>query len=271
LSGGSTQQCGSSPSPANSNAKTRQSTAFFPTTSAPQSFAIVTDPDRNVIDHWLVRFNSYLPTETSKGSVQVIGAITEVRIGGKDSGGTAKVGACWLTWRPCVPQALVDLLDKPATTASPANSSSAPADPTLVYRLADEGSLQTYVAPYYFIQQDDDGVFVPASAYSPAVAIVGDGSSGRLRLRTLVVRDSKNAESSGNYVYRWACRDMTSIWGEIKDVGSDSVVELDPGVYDVILRVTDLDTGVVIFTEQSIFTDMFVPANGLNSTAITIP
>jgi hypothetical protein len=223
---------------------------LFPDDIRPSVIAIAADPDRSVVDHWLVRFDSYLPTDTSMGSVPVFGAITELRVG---ENGT--VGACWLTWRPCYPQGLTPLIPLPTSIATLSNSSSDSPAPSLVYRLADEGVSQPYIAPYFFVQQDDDGDFFPASLYSPAISMVGDGSSEGIRLVAQVVG------GSGQYDYRWAGADSTAAWSEMADLGTGDTINLDPGVYNIVLRVTDRITGIITFIERSVYTDMFVQAD----------
>jgi hypothetical protein len=61
----------------------------------------VVNQDRRVVDQWLVRFDTCLPTGTGTGSVQVFGATAGIRVRPE-----VTVGGFWLAWRPCVPRKL---------------------------------------------------------------------------------------------------------------------------------------------------------------------
>jgi hypothetical protein len=217
---------------------------------------LVRDPDRGVADHWLVRFEVYLPTGTSAGSVPVFGARVDIRVGPAGA-----IGACWVTWRPCIPEGVTPLVPftSPASdTTTSGSSSSGPdgAPSLLVYCLADEGTAQPYLAPYYFTPQGDDGFYVPASAFS-LIAEIADGSTAEAARLGAVVNGG-----SGQYAYRWASWDYTNLAAGMVDLGSEDRIQLDPGCYNVVLRVTDTANGTVIYIERSIYTDMLGASEG---------
>ena len=222
-------------------------TRIFPDDIRSSFIGVASDPDTGAVDHWLARYDTYLPSDTTFGSVQVLGAIVEFRVGTDGN-----VGGCWLNWRSCVPKGttpLISLSSTDQTASDPSNSDGSA--PVLLYRVADEGQFiylqtssgtkksvsdptQSFVARYFFTQDDDDGVFYPASAYSPVISIVPDPTSEGLALAAQVVG------GSGQYGYSWASMDATLIWGAPVDLGNDPGVTLDLGVYTVFLRVTDL-------------------------------
>jgi hypothetical protein len=211
---------------------------------------LVTDPDRGVVDHWLVRFEAYLPTGASAGSIPVFGARVDFRVG---PGGV--VGACWVTWRPCIPQGMTPLLPftPPASNGAASASTSSGQDgtpPQMVYFLADEGTAQPYLAPYYFMPQDDDGFYVPASAFSLIAELADDSTGDTARIAAVV------NGGSGQYAYRWAAWDQTNLAEGMVDMGTEDRIELDPGCYNVVVRITDTTTGMAIYVERSIYTDM---------------
>lgn len=207
---------------------------------------IVNDPWRRVPDHWAVKFDAYLPTGTETGSVPVYGATIDVRVG-SDS----EVVGCWTRWRHCIPEGMVPLLD-PAQTPSPNDGDAVPA--ILLYLLADEGVQLRYIAPYYFVRiGDDDGDFFPASLFSPIARIVDDPSSNMPAVAAAV------SGGSGRYAFRWAAWNIANLQNGVADLGSDDRIELQPGCYNVILQVTDTLTSVVVYTERSVYTQMFKP------------
>ena len=226
--------------------------ALFPDDLRPALITLVTDPDRGVADHWLVRFDTYLPTATSFGSIPVYGTVVDIRVGQDGA-----VGSFWLAWRPCIPTGLVPLVEIGEVSNPPSNGNSAP-QPVLVYRLADEGSSQAFVSPYYFVSNDDDGDFFSASIYSPVAKIVDDQQSETSRVIAAV------DGGSGQYAYRWMSWSLTDPLGGYSDWGSDDGVTLAPGAYNMILGVTDLQTGSVVVVQRLVFTDMFA-ANGASA------
>jgi hypothetical protein len=218
---------------------------LFPDDLRPALITLVADPRRRVVDHWLVRFDAYLPTATSLGPVPVYGAVVDVCVG-QDG----VVGSFWLAWRPCVAAGLVPLAELGDASAASANGDGSPA-PVLVYRLADEGSSQTFISPYYFVSSDADGDFFSASIFSPVAKIVDDPQSEEIRVMAAV------DGGSGQYAYRWMSWDLTNPLAEYSDWGSNDGVTLAVGAYNVILGVTDLQTGSVVVVQRTVFTDMF--------------
>jgi hypothetical protein len=217
---------------------------------------LVRNPDRGIADHWLVRFEAYLPTGASVGSVPVFGARVDIRVG---PGGA--IGGCVVTWRPCIPLGVTPLVpfESPVSVTPPSETSSDGSDESpavLVYCLADEGTAQPYLAPYYFMPKDDDGFFVPASAFS-LIAEIADVSTAQ-EIGIAAVVDG----GSGQYGYRWAVWNYTNLAEGMVDVGSEDRIVLDPGCYNVVLRVTDTMTGMVIYVERSIYTDMLGTPGG---------
>jgi hypothetical protein len=114
---------------------------------------------------------------------------------------------------------LVELGDAPAASA---NGDGSPA-PVLVYRLADEGSSQTFISPYYFVSSDADGDFFSASIFSPVAKIVDDPRSEEIRVMAAV------DGGSGQYAYRWMSWDLTNPLAEYSDWGSNDGVTLAVG------------------------------------------
>lgn len=219
-------------------------TRLFPDDLRPALISLAMNPDRGIADHWLVRFEAYLPTSTSSGSIPVFGAVTDIRVG-QDSA----VGGFWLAWRPCISPGVKPLIQLPGPSAGGSGNGAPP--PTLLYRLAGEGVPQTYVAPYYFVAKGDDGDFFPASQYSIVAKIIDDPQPEMFRVMAAVTG------GSGKFVYRWAGWDLTDPVAGIADWGSDSGVMLEAGAYNVILSVTDLMTGAIGIVQRSVFTDMF--------------
>lgn len=214
---------------------------------------LVRNPDNGSADHWLVRYEAYLPTGTSADSVPVFGATVDIRVGPRGT-----VGACWVSWRPCLAQGVTPLIpfvppdpnDSAADSASTAGESSADGGPVLVYFLADEGTTQPYLAPYYFLPQDDDGFYAPASIYSMTAELADDSTEQTARVAAAV------NGGSGQYLYRWAAWDYANLEAGMVDLGTDDRIVLASGCYNVSLRVTDAVTGMTIFAERSIYTDM---------------
>jgi hypothetical protein len=215
---------------------------------------LVRDTVHGVADHWLVRFEIYLPTGTSAGSVPVFGARVEFRVG---PGGA--IGACDITWRPCIPQGMTPLIsvrsppsDSTSSIMSPTPGTSNDVPAVLGYLLADEGTMQPYLAPYYFVPEEDNGFYEPASAFSLIAEFADDSTADSARIAAAV------NGGSGQYTYRWAAYDYADLAAGMADLGSEDRIALDPGCYNLVLRVTDTATGMVIYVERSIYTDMLV-------------
>jgi hypothetical protein len=176
-----------------------------------------------------------------------MGAATDMRVG---PGG--RIAGCWISWRPCIPKGVTALLAAALTLASRDNPSEAP-QPILQYVLANEGVKQLYIAPYYLVGVEDEGEILPASLFSPIAEIVNNARSDAPAVAASVLGGSEQ------YAFRWAAWDLTNPQNGVTDLGSDDQIELQPGCYNVILQVTDTVTNVVVYTERSIYTEMFTP------------
>jgi hypothetical protein len=124
-----------------------------------------------------------------------------------------------------------------------------PSDPSvlfsLVYLLADDNARQTILAPFYKFAQDDSAVFYPASTYSIIVNINQSSSDNGMSLSVDVSGGFKN------YKYRWAdWRPDSVVEKGLTDLGDGKAVEIGPGVHNVILRLEDVLSGVVVQVES---------------------
>jgi hypothetical protein len=222
----------------------------------PTQSVLVRAPGNTVPDHWLVRFEAYLPTGTSNGSVPVFGSRVDIRVGPAGA-----IGACWVTWRFSIPQGVTPLLDPPVPDSEDSGDPAAPSTddtitaPILVYTMSDEGTAQAYLAPYYFFPDDDDGYYFPASVYSLYAEITDESSSEQPCIGCFVTG------GSGQYEYRWAAWDATDAMAGMSDLGTDRTLNLEPGCYNVVLRVTDTQTQMTVYVERSLYTSMLSGAD----------
>ncbi len=217
----------------------------------------VANPSKKVagIDHWLCRFQPSLNAGTP-GKIPLIGAGIDVRIG-KDS---TIVGFAW-RWRT---------LDKPQTAMmncpllpppSSGGSSDGSSAPILVYLAADEGVTQKFLAPYYISSFSDDAPDIsPASTYS----LMAELSQTQQGNTTQITCQAWGG--SGQYDYKWNCwSPLESFDGETPPTSQDSqqtvgnqqvnvsTISLSPGVYNVIVNVTDTSTTANIQIQRTCY------------------
>jgi len=216
---------------------------------------LVTNPSSILIDHWLVRFEAYLPTGGAAGSIPVYGARVDIRVGQDGA-----IGACWVNWRVSIPQGVTPLLDLSSSSGDSNQGEDngdeeTVASPILVYLLSDEGTTQSYLAPYYFYPDEDDGYYAPATAYSLVAEMTDESSGDENRVGCVV------AGGSGNYEYRWLGWEATRAMEGPEELGSDDSVVLQPGSYNLVLRVQDTQTQMMVFVERTILTSMLGDPN----------
>jgi hypothetical protein len=200
-----------------------------------------------------------VPASAQEQAIPVDGSILEIRIGSGDS-----VIGFWLRWRCVSSDESVDRLSLPAgfnvaatpsginpatPIAPPAKPSIRPSDTpvqfSLVYLLADENAPQTVLAPFYMFTQEDSAIFYPASKYSIILNIMPSPSDNGMTLSADVSGGSKN------YRYSWARWSPDSVAEEgVIVFGDGANAEIGPGVHNVVLRLEDTESLVVVQVES---------------------
>src|ERR1017187_1191180 len=203
------------------------------------------------IDHWLCRFQATLDSGAS-GKIPIVGALIEVRIGGRSTG----VGFPW-RWRFVNQKPLATpLLPPAAADNSSSDSAYGNAPPNLVYLFADQGVRQGFLAPYYMSSLSDDSPQVyPASGYS----LLAELSQAPVDEGVQVTCQASGG--SGNYIFDWCSwspledldNDLTPPQDDDGQQGGSSSITLPFGIYNIIVNVTDTQTEASFQIQRSCY------------------
>lgn len=195
------------------------------------------------IDHWLCRYEIFLKTFSNDSSYgRVMGSEIDIRIGQNGS-----VISFSSFWRPSFLKRseaeyfdshdLIDEEDLPHEHEHP----------ELVYVLDGQNCPQTFITPYHSLPDGHHGTVIPASSYSLLVRL---GFAEKLEGGAFVIPIILGG--SGNYITNWSYWKPDTIFDEgMITLGEQEFIELDPGVYNILLHVKDSDTGVVQLFESS--------------------
>jgi len=220
-------------------------------------------PDGSAWDHWTYRAQPRLELDGgSKTRADVFGTQVEVHIGhmGQVIGVRAR-------WSPLSgEQRFTDLspLRALSGTGGPdAGSGDAAASaPEIRYCLDGDGIPQYYLAPYYFVSNDDDLDVVSASSYSLTVGVDLTRQDRSGMTLTALARGG-----SGNYAYNWGIYMMADVEQGIRTIGpgstliiknadaraTASAIKVPHGAYVVLLNVKDRVTGAFKHHQQQVY------------------
>jgi hypothetical protein len=225
----------------------------------------------NAPDHWLCRFDAYLPADIVR-TARVEGASIDVRIGRR----RAIIGVS-SRWRPIAADLISSELSDPADhdlRETPSSMAILPPTPShrpsipppqpgeievqspgedadaweeLVYLLADESYPQEILAPLYLRRSGHEGAWEPASLHSLSVEILERRSGDSVELAAFVMG------GSGRLEYAWGAWSLDTIFVEgIRGLGDSSSITVEPGVQNVVLSVRDPLTGASVTAEKTL-------------------
>ncbi len=227
------------------------------------------------VDHWLCRFEVYLKpfseqhketqplsSSLSSGSstlhqaaasireerqeARVFGGGIDIRIGQK-----GKVTGFVSHWRPAfLEKAKLVQMFHPQAEEEEHHSGEENSPPTLIYELHGETGPQTFITPYYLSLEGHHGGMFPASSHSLIVemgfAEKEDGGSAYVLPWVF--------GGSGDYTLNWAYWRPDELFEEgLVSKGQQPFIELPLGTYNVMLHVTDNQTGVIQLYESMAF------------------
>jgi hypothetical protein len=222
----------------------------------------VARPDGSAWDHWLYRGEPQLLLDGgAKNRAGVFGALIEVRIG--HHGQVVHVRS---RWRPLSGERmLADVTPLPPQSDSNGGDGSQSAS-ILNFLLEGDDVPQYYLAPYYFVTDGDDVATVSASPWS-LTADIGRTAQGAEQVTLTALAQG----GSGDYLYNWAVYSPVDVERGIREIGSgrsqsvktdsgqamSSVIELDNGLYVVMVNIKDRATGAFKHHRQTIFSSPF--------------
>jgi hypothetical protein len=226
-------------------------------------FHAVPRPDGSAWDHWLYRGEPQLLLDGgAKNRAGVFGAQVEVRIG--HQGQIVHVRS---RWRPLSGERiLAHVTPLPAQFQSDVGGSSEQQASILNFLLDGDDVPQYYLAPYYFVSNGDDVTTISASPWS-LTADIGrtDQTDEKITLTALA------QGGTGDYLYNWAVYSPTDVVSGIRELGSGqpdivktdagsartSAIELNNGLYVVLLNIKDRASGAFKHHRQTVFSSPF--------------
>jgi hypothetical protein len=222
----------------------------------------VARPDNSAWDHWLYRGEPQLLLDGgAKTRAGVFGAQVEVRVG--HLGQVINVRS---RWRPLSGERiLADMNALPDAAVAPREDGVVPISLTN-FLLEGDDVPQFYLAPYYFLTNGDDVATVSASTMSLTADIGRTGQGSEQFTLTALAQGG-----SGNYLYNWAVHSPIDVGTGIREIGSgrsevvqtdsgqarSSAIDLDNGLYVVMLHVKDGVTGAFKHHRQTVFASPF--------------
>jgi hypothetical protein len=230
----------------------------------------VTNPDTNLVDHWLCQFIVYLLLGPNNDYIPVYNGTIETRIGSGSDPSDYVIGLRSF-WRPCYP------LPKSVQTRSFADINDNNIKSTYQYYLmSGQDEPQSYISPYFSFSDDTINTVLPLCSYSlilgiaEETVIAQDQATSASRLTAIIIDENglmNPFEAKSRMKYFWSCWRIdrgTEI--EFEDLGTTSSVELTGGVYNVVLVVEDRHTGVVLKTQKMAYIGLDIEGDVVNQT-----
>jgi hypothetical protein len=228
---------------------------YFSTLIPPANFlsfleaSAVAHPNQQIYDHWLIRYGVQLISYAGT-IVPVTGSLIELRINS-----SLQVCSLAIKWKPVLTNETTAFVPGPPQSKKEAKSQ-------LVYYLSGENEFQSHLLPYHRLITDDDSSFRPASDLSFTIDITTeDIDQGKIRATAIVEGGSPKKD----FEFNWGYWKQDSVWDSgIKKLGAGKIekadtnvrntIVLNPGTYNLMVRVRDTKSGIIRQFQKHVFT-----------------
>jgi hypothetical protein len=193
------------------------------------------------IDHWLYRATATLPLGPARHDAPIVGGTLDVRIGA--NGRVIGVSSHYRLLAAGAPitdiEVVPDAQTRRTTTGLP-----------IGFLSVDEGCPQTFVSAYYILESSDGAFPWPACGYS-LVADIGETATPTGSRLTAV---AYTPDPAATYRYEWGAWRLDRPFPSSLAVTTDTTtLDLDTGVHNVILNVTNLSNGATSQVQRMVF------------------